>query len=101
MKLAPGTPLAIRLLTDEQAAPRAIGRLAMADGLAQLEWSAQVITQGLAISPLRYPTEPGLHAASSQMFEGLHGFLSDCLPDAWGMGHAASEAQAAEPRTSV
>ena len=85
MKLAPGTPLMIRLLTDEQAPPRAIGRLAMAGGLAQLEWSAEVIAESLAVSPLRYPTEPGLHAASSRTFEGLHGFLSDCLPDAWGM----------------
>jgi len=41
---------------------RAIGRLAMAGGLAQLEWSAEVVAEGLAVSPLRYPTEPGLHA---------------------------------------
>lgn len=85
MKLAPGTPLAIRLLTDEREPARAIGRLAMAGGLAQLEWSAEVIAEGLAVSTLRYPTEPGLHAAGSRTFEGLHGFLSDCLPDAWGM----------------
>lgn len=85
MKLALGTPLAIGLLTDEKAAPRSIGRLAIAGGLAQLEWSAEVIAERLAISPLRYPTEPGLHAASGRTFEGLHGFLSDCLPDAWGM----------------
>ncbi len=57
----------------------------MASGLAQLEWSADVIAEGLAISPLRYPAEPGLHPARSRTFDGLHGFLSDCLPDAWGM----------------
>ncbi len=85
MKLAPGTPLAVGLLTDETAAPRSVGRLAMASGLAQLEWSAEIIAAGLPISPLHYPAEPGLHPARSRIFEGLHGFLADCLPDAWGM----------------
>ncbi|MFN9633964.1 MAG: HipA N-terminal domain-containing protein, partial [Erythrobacteraceae bacterium] len=85
MKLAPGTPLAIGLLTDQHAPARSVGRLAMAAGLAQLEWSADVIAKGLAISPLRYPAEPGLHPARSRTFDGLHGFLSDCLPDAWGL----------------
>ena len=85
MKLAPGTPLPVGLLTDETAAPRLVGRLAMARGLAQLEWSADVIAEGLPISPLHYPAEPGLHPARSRTFDGLHGFLSDCLPDAWGL----------------
>ena len=85
MKLAPGTPLAVGLLSDEKSAPRSVGRLAMANGLAQLEWSAEVIAEGMTISPLRYPMEPGLHPARGRAFDGLHGFLSDCLPDAWGM----------------
>lgn len=85
MKLAPGTPLAVGLLTDETAVPRLVSRLAMANGQAQLEWSADVIAEGLPISPLHYPAEPGLHPARSRTFDGLHGFLSDCLPDAWGM----------------
>jgi serine/threonine-protein kinase HipA len=85
VKLAPGTPLAVGLLTDETVAPCSVGRLAMARGLAQLEWSAEIIAEGLPISPLHYPAEPGLHPARSRTFEGLHGFLSDCLPDAWGM----------------
>ena len=85
MKLAPGTPLAVGLLTDETVAPRSVGRLAIASELAQLEWSAEVIAKSLPIAPLHYPAEPGLHPARSRIFEGLHGFLSDCLPDAWGM----------------
>ncbi|NOU04047.1 MAG: type II toxin-antitoxin system HipA family toxin [Novosphingobium sp.] len=85
MKLVPGTPLAVGLLSDEKSKPRSVGRLAMANGLAQLEWSAEVIAEGLTISPLSYPVEPGLHPARSRTFDGLHGFLSDCLPDAWGM----------------
>ena len=85
MKLAPGTPLAVGLLTDETVAPRSVGRLAIASELAQLEWSAEVIAKSLPIAPLHYPAEPGLHPARSRIFEGLHGFLSDCLPDAWGL----------------
>jgi serine/threonine-protein kinase HipA len=85
MKLAPGTPLGIGLLTDENAPARSVGRLAMAGGLAQLEWSAEIIAKGPSISPLYYPLELGLHPARSRIFDGLHGFLSDCLPDAWGL----------------
>lgn len=84
MKLAPGTPLDILLLTDEHADPQYVGRLAMADGLAQLEWSADAIASGHALSPLHYPLEAGLLAARTREFSGLHGFLADSLPDAWG-----------------
>lgn len=56
----------------------------MADGLAQLEWSADAIASGHALSPLHYPLETGLLAARTREFGGLHGFLADSLPDAWG-----------------
>lgn len=84
MKLAPGNPLDILLLTDEAAEPQHVGRLAMAYGVAQLEWSAEAISAGHALSPLHYPLETGLHAARTREFGGLHGFLADSLPDAWG-----------------
>lgn len=84
MKLAPGTPLEIGLMLDEGEAADTVGRLAMADGLAQVEWSAAVVDQRRRIDPLLYPPEPGLHAARGRNFDGLHGFLSDSLPDAWG-----------------
>jgi serine/threonine-protein kinase HipA len=84
MKLTPGTPLSIGLLTDEDAALRPIGRLAMVGGIAQLEWSPEAIAAGQGIAPFHYPLEPGLHAARSREFDGLHGFLADSLPDAWG-----------------
>ncbi|WP_374942970.1 type II toxin-antitoxin system HipA family toxin [Sphingomonas sp.] len=61
-----------------------IGRLAMAGGLAQLEWSAAIIEGRRRIDPLLYPPEPGLQAARGRDFDGLHGFLADSLPDAWG-----------------
>lgn len=84
MKLAPGTPLEIGLLLNEGEPSSPIGRLAMAGGLAQLEWSAEVIETLRRIDPLLYPQEPGLRAARGRDFDGLHGFLADSLPDAWG-----------------
>jgi serine/threonine-protein kinase HipA len=83
MRLAPGTPLSVALAFDADAKlPTA--RLAMDAGVAQLEWSAEVIARKLAVSPLKYPPEAGLHAADSREFQGLHGFLADSLPEQWG-----------------
>jgi serine/threonine-protein kinase HipA len=72
------------LAFEPASAPLPAGRLAMENGLAQMEWSGDVITQGLTVSPVFYPPEPGLIAARSRAFDGLHGFLSDSLPDSWG-----------------
>ena len=83
MKLAPGTPLSVFLAFDPSTR-QPIARLAMEKGAAQLEWSDEVIARALTVSPLKYPPEPGLHAASDQAFNGLHGFLSDSLPEQWG-----------------
>ena len=84
MKLAPGTPLSIALAFDSNSEPLAVGRLAMDSGLAQLEWSLEAIARTLPVSPLYYPPEPGLMAARTRSFDGLHGFLADSLPDGWG-----------------
>ncbi|MDH7971903.1 type II toxin-antitoxin system HipA family toxin [Sphingomonas sp. AR_OL41] len=84
MKLTPGVPLEIGLLLNEGEPSSPIGRLAMAGGLAQLEWSAEVIKIRRRIDPLLYPPEAGLQAARGRDFDGLHGFLADSLPDAWG-----------------
>lgn len=84
MKLPRGTPLSAALAW-EPAAPLPAARLAMADGLAQLEWSQEALAAGLRIAALDYyPTAPGLHPARGRMFGGLHGFLADSLPDGWG-----------------
>jgi serine/threonine-protein kinase HipA len=56
----------------------------MNGGLAQLEWSRDVISRALPVSPLYYPPEPGLMAARTRSSDGLHGFLADSLPDGWG-----------------
>ncbi|RKE45871.1 MULTISPECIES: type II toxin-antitoxin system HipA family toxin [unclassified Sphingomonas] len=84
MKLAPGTPLQVGLALDETELATPVGRLAMSDGLAQLEWSADTIENRWRIDPLLYPPEPGLQAARGRAFDGLPGFLADSLPDAWG-----------------
>ena len=87
MKLAPGEPLHVLLHTGGNAAmsaERPVARVAMAQGLAQLEWDSQTVSEQLALSPLLYPPEAGLHAARGRDFDGLHGFLADCLPEGWG-----------------
>jgi len=84
MKLAPGSPLSVRLTLDEAGPPLPVGRLAMADGLAQLEWSSDMLAAPMPVSPMLYPVERGLHAARGRLFEGLHGFLADSLPEGWG-----------------
>lgn len=61
-------------------APSPAARLAMAGRRAALEWAPGA----RALDPLRYPVEPGLLEARTDHFHGLHGFLADSLPDAWG-----------------
>jgi serine/threonine-protein kinase HipA len=84
MRLAPGIPLSVALAFEPSCKPLAAGRLAMDGGLAQLEWSREVVTRALPVSPILYPPEPGLIAARTRCFDGLHGFLADSLPDGWG-----------------
>ncbi|KQM81851.1 phosphatidylinositol kinase [Sphingomonas sp. Leaf23] len=79
MRLAPGQPLHVALHGEAPAA-----RVAMAGGLAQLEWTAPAIVDARRLSPLHYPPEPGLQAARTRAFDGLHGFLADSLPEGWG-----------------
>ena len=71
-------------MLDESQSASPVGRLAMAGGLAQLEWSTAVIEGRRRIDPLLYPPEPGLQAARGRDFDALHGFIADSLPDAWG-----------------
>lgn len=84
MRLAPGTPLSVTLDFEPGGKTLKAGRLAIDGGLAQLEWSKEVIERALPVSPLYYPPEPGLLAARTRNFDGLHGFLADSLPDGWG-----------------
>lgn len=84
MKLPPGTPLTVSLAFEAANRPVPAARLAMAGGLAQMEWSPEVLASRLDVSALLYPPDPGLIAARGRDFEGLHGFLADSLPEGWG-----------------
>ena len=84
MRLSPGTPLSIWLSFDPSRPRIQVGRLGMEAGLAQLEWSREVITSKLPVAGLLYPPDVGLLAARGRAFEGLHGFLADSLPEGWG-----------------
>ena len=84
MKLAPGVPLSISLAFDPTRPRLPAGRLAIDAGLAQLEWSREVIAAKFTVAGLLYPPEAGLQAARGRAFEGLHGFLADSLPEGWG-----------------
>lgn len=84
MKLAPGVPLDIALAFAPDARV-SVGQLAWANQTAQLEWSSEIMQRQLRIDgDFRYPLEPGLQAARSRTFDGLHGFLADSLPEGWG-----------------
>ena len=83
MRFERGTPLRIALAFDERR-PLLTARLAMNEGVGQLEWSADIVAKGLEVAALNYPPEPGLQAARTRNFQGLPGFLSDSLPEGWG-----------------
>jgi serine/threonine-protein kinase HipA len=78
-------PLTVRLHGDDPAtAPQDVARLAMDGRRAVVEWTPAAIARGHGLDPLLYPLAPGLHRARGDLFGGLHGFLADALPDAWG-----------------
>lgn len=83
-KLSPGSPLAIGLRFADFVGDDPVGRVVMSNGRAMLEWSAPYLSGTRHIFPLLYPPERGLIEARSRDFDGLHGFLADSLPDAWG-----------------
>lgn len=84
MRLAPGSPLRISWNRTSETPPEPVGLIASANGVAQLEWDPSVVRRSIKFDPGLYPPEPGLWPAKGREFEGLHGFLSDSLPDAWG-----------------
>jgi serine/threonine-protein kinase HipA len=84
MRLPRGAPLNIALEFDTARVRLPVARLAISDSLAQLEWSRELIARTLNPAGLYYPPEPGLHAARTRHFNGLHGFLADALPEGWG-----------------
>lgn len=84
MRPARGVPLKIVLAFDTARPRLPAGRLALDQEVAQLEWSPDILERSLAVAALHYSPEAGLHAARTRSFGGLHGFLTDALPEAWG-----------------
>jgi serine/threonine-protein kinase HipA len=64
--------------------PLPVAQLAMSERRVALEWSREALGAAASPDPLRYGLEPGLVMARTDHFGGLHGFLADSLPDAWG-----------------
>jgi serine/threonine-protein kinase HipA len=62
-----------------------VGRLAMARGIAYLQYADAFIGAGLRLNPLAPTPDARLTpAAEPRAFRGLHGVFADSLPDAWG-----------------
>jgi serine/threonine-protein kinase HipA len=53
--------------------------------VAAFEWSQQAMEVGFKLSPLHMPLRKGLFLAEPTPFGGLHGLLSDSIPDGFGL----------------
>ncbi|HVU32798.1 MAG TPA: type II toxin-antitoxin system HipA family toxin [Opitutaceae bacterium] len=47
-------------------------------------YSEEWVRSGFSLSPIRVPFDVNVYRQSSEDFDRLPGFLSDCLPDQWG-----------------
>ncbi len=61
-----------------------VGRLASRDHTLYFEFQDDFLRNGLNLSPLRLPVEPGLKTFDPNPFQGLPGVFDDSLPDGWG-----------------
>lgn len=85
MKIAPGTPLTVRLAWSKTDIQR-VGRLALRDRQIFFQYDPSFLETGLDISPLKLPRVPEVQGPfqTPSSFEGLPGVFNDCLPDGWG-----------------
>lgn len=85
MKIKPGTPLRalLRFAPDRRLN---VGRLAIdAHGRVALEYSREFIASRFTLNPYHGMPAMGLiWPQAPRVFQGLHGFIGDSLPDAWG-----------------
>ncbi|MCZ6885815.1 MAG: type II toxin-antitoxin system HipA family toxin [Alphaproteobacteria bacterium] len=84
MKIAPGTPLNVSLGWDiDDFQP--VGKLAYRDRIAYFEFDDAFLRAGLELSPVHHETSVELQRPYKEdVFEGLHGYFHDSLPDGWG-----------------
>jgi serine/threonine-protein kinase HipA len=84
LRIKPGTPLRVAAIFGTGSA-LPVGRLALDRGVTVLEYSAEFIASGLTLNPiLPAPARGLIRPKTPSHFGGLHGFLADSLPDAWG-----------------
>lgn len=53
-------------------------------GTTYFAYSEEWVHDGFNLSPIRVPFDVNAYRQRSEDFDGLPGFLSDCLPDQWG-----------------
>lgn len=83
MKLPPGTTLAVALHWGAET-QLPVGRMAMRDRRVLFEFDAAFLKEGVDISPLHLPRQPGVIETHDALFETLPGVFNDSLPDGWG-----------------
>lgn len=84
MKALESAPLSVSLaFASDRVVP--VGRLAIVDRRVAFEYASSFVATGLTINPgLRRPGVEIEWPRNPRAFAGLHGVLSDSLPDAWG-----------------
>lgn len=84
MRIKPGAPLLVSLSFAPDREIR-VGRVALDNGAAVLEYDPEFIASGVSLNPLQAsPDKSVVRARRPRIFNGLHGILADSLPDAWG-----------------
>lgn len=61
-----------------------VGTLMVHEGRIYFEYDAGLLDQGLSISPIHLPVQPGLKRFERDVGDGLAGVFDDSLPDGWG-----------------
>ena len=61
-----------------------VGTLMIHEGRIYFEYDAAFLDQGLSISPIHLPLQPGLKRFERDVGNGLAGVFDDSLPDGWG-----------------
>lgn len=83
VKLPVGTTLSVALRWDAQTEVP-VGRLAMREHRVLFEYDPGFLRDGVDLSPLRLPRQPGVIETRQPIFDTLPGIFNDSLPDGWG-----------------
>jgi serine/threonine-protein kinase HipA len=86
MTALPTGRLQVRLDFGAGAAPIVLGECLWygKEKVVAFEWSEHALALRYQLSPFRLPIKKGVFLAQREPFEGLHGMLSDSIPDGFG-----------------